>query len=117
VKDDAENKKTTSKTLIGDSGFKAEVTEENKNPKSIEGQRAASLIKRAGSYLCPVGFTYKGFAVVHFFEKQAVEGPEYSMACQTEVKEVNEGHADIGWKSLRSALMNAYGRSDPRNRQ
>jgi hypothetical protein len=110
---------TKKKVLLGDTGNRAEVFEEDKSTKSVDAVHAKELLNRAGTLHKPLGAKYLGYAIVHYYETENALMPSqktYFVACHTDVAKVNEGHADIGWKQLKSALMKSYGRDDPKTR-
>ena len=92
---------------IGNSGNKATVTEESRATDTVEAKHLKSLVARAGKQLCPLGADYLGSATVHYYAKEGLEGPIYFVGCQADVKKVAEGHADLGWKQLKSVGHNA----------
>lgn len=102
--------------FIGDTGNTAMVTEEEKSTRTLPAQAAQRHMAQAGEVFCPFGFTYMGSATVHYYSKviDGGENPEFSHACQVNLGNTIEGHADLGWKSLQAALMKAYGREEPR---
>lgn len=112
-----ETNETKKDVYIGDTGNKAEVEEETRNPTTLGARHSMDLIKRAAELHLPLGATYVGSAVVHYYEKETLTGqPQYFVACHCDVKKVVEQHADLGWKQLKSSLMRAYGRNDPKTR-
>lgn len=103
---------------LGEGGSTAEVVEEDKNPRTLNAQYAQTLIGQAGKLMAPIGIDHIGSATVHYYAKKidSGEAPVYVVVCQTDVRRVNEGHADLGWKSLKNALMKAFGRPEPKMR-
>jgi hypothetical protein len=79
---------------------------------------AASLIEEAGKLLEEAsGQEYIGSAVVHFYRtKQSLITTQktYAMGCQVLLSQVEEGHADLGHKTLQKRMMEAYGRNAPK---
>lgn len=111
-------KENTKKVLIGDTGNKAEVSEEERDASSLDAQHAKALITQAGKLFAPIGSIYLGSATCHYYESSpGTFQRQFFVACQTDVSLVEEGHADLGWKQLKSALMSAYGRKEPKNRE
>lgn len=105
------------KVVLGeDPRARAEMSEETKNPNSIEARYGQSLMLQAGKLFEPLGSRYLGSATVHFYEKPTLSGADIFFACQCNVEKVAENIADLGWKSLRSALMKACGRKEPKAR-
>jgi hypothetical protein len=102
--------------FIGNTGHTAEVTEEDRDTTTEEAKHVKKLVARAGKMLCPMGSEYLGSGAVHYYSKAGVSGPQYFIACQTDINKVVEGHADMGWKQLKSAFMKAYGRTEPKVR-
>lgn len=102
---------------VGETGNKAEVTEETRNAQSLDAQYARSLVAQAGKMFTPLGSIYLGSACVHYYESApTMMNRQYFTACQTDVSVVEEQHADLGWKNLKSALMKAFGRKEPKTR-
>lgn len=106
------------KVFIGDSGTKAEVSEVDRDPNNTSAHYTRDLMRKAGDFQAPIGSKYLGSAVVHYYSKDGMdeESKSYFSVCQCDVRKVDEGHADMGWKMLKSALMKAYGRSEPSSR-
>ena len=109
------SEETKKEVFIGDSGNTAEVTEEFKSAQTLEAKYAKELLMKAGIVHQPDETKYLGSCAIHYYKKDGLAGiPQYFVACQTDVAEVSEGHADIGWKQLRSAMMKSYGREEPK---
>lgn len=96
---------------------RAEVIEEDRETQSEDARHAMALINSAGDVFKPIGSKHLGTAVIHYYSmgEDGLE-PKYFVVCQTSVGNVTEHHADLGWKQLRSSLMKAYGRSEPKTR-
>lgn len=104
------------KVFIGETGNKAEVTEENRDPKSEEATYGKVLMREAGRLHRPIGYDHVGSAAIHYYEKKGLLGPEVIHVCQTDVRNVEEYHADLGWKALQTAFRQSYGRAEPKER-
>lgn len=93
---------------------KAEVTRET---LSKEDARAAEINARArdlAKIVCPVGFEYAGQATVYLFSNEADKNrPVFVFVNQVMLSNVPEGQADVAFKELKKAMMNAYGRETP----
>jgi redox-regulated HSP33 family molecular chaperone len=108
---------TKKKLVLGDDPrARTDVTEETKNPHSLEAKHAQELMARAGEMFKADGAKYLGSATVHYYEKPTLHGTDIMFACQCNVEKVAENIADLGWKSLRGALMKAVGRKEPKTR-
>lgn len=99
-----------------DGQHKAEITEEDKNPRSEEANRGKQLMEEAAKLFCPIGAKYTGAASVFYYTHPSLtEGSEqFSYACLVDVKQASEQVCDIGWKGLRTALMKCFGREVPK---
>lgn len=97
-------------------GHRATVTEETINAHSFEAKHAQELIGKAGKFMAPLNAHYMGSAVVHYYQVDQIDGMDQLFLCQCNVKEITEVVADLGWKQLRSALMKALGRAEPKTR-
>lgn len=104
------------KVFVGNTGNKAEVTEEDKPANSEMGDALRRIVGEAGQLMVPIGFDYIGSATVFYYKKDGLVGPEFVTACSTDVKKVEEQFADMGWKNLKAALMKAFRRAEPRTR-
>jgi hypothetical protein len=104
--------------FVGDTGNRAEVSVEHRDTQTVDAHYTKDLLKKAGKIGLPIGAKYLGSAVIHYYERAGISRAErtYLVACQTNVAKVEEHHADIGWKQLKSALMDAYGRPEPKVR-
>lgn len=109
---------TKKNVFVGDGGTKAQVFEEQRSTKSLEGNYAKVLVRQAGELHKPIGTKYLGSGVVHYYEKDGLTTNEknYFVVCQTDVAAINEGHCDVGWKQLKAAFMQSYGREEPKTR-
>ncbi len=100
------------KVFVGNTGNRAEVTEEDKNAQSEMGEALRRIVGEAGRMMIPIGFDYAGSASVFYYKKDGLLGPEFVTACSTDVAKVEEQLADLGHKNLRTALMKAFGRTE-----
>lgn len=111
------DKEKIKRVLVGESGNIAEITEEDRSPDTEDAKHSRSLMEHAARQYCPLGADYLGFAVVFYYSKTSLpSNPQFFTACQTSVVNVPEQFADVGHKQLRTALMSAYGRSQPKRR-
>lgn len=97
---------------------KAEITEQEQNANSEIAIHAQGLLKTAGKVLSPEGSTYLGSAVIHYYSKEVIATNPYFF-CVIQLgglSKVEEQHADLGWKQLKSAFMQAYGREESKAR-
>lgn len=113
-----EEKEVKKNVFVGDDGIKATVFEEDKSARSLGAKYTKDLMEKAGQFHCPDGAAYLGSAVIHYYARQGLgaNDKEYFVTCQTDVSRVSEGHADIGWKQLKSAFLKSFGRSEPKSR-
>lgn len=110
-------KDETKQVFVGNTGNTAEVTEEFRPAQTELSQHGRDLVRKAGELHCPTGAKLIGAAAVFYYSDQSfVLRPQFFSACQTDVGDVVENHADLGWKALQSALMKSYGRNDPKRR-
>lgn len=107
---------TKKKVLLGDTGNRADVVEEDRNAYSPGAQHSKQLVGNAGKLHTPLGADYIGSAVVHYYKKDGLTGPMFMVVCQADVTHVLEHHADLGWKQLRACLQKAFGRPEPKMR-
>lgn len=78
-------------------------------------QSAEDLIKRAGTSITMLDQEYLGSAVVHFYRHKDQFVRLFATAQQViGMEQVQEGHADAGFKELQRTMMGAYGRTPPR---
>lgn len=104
------------KVFVGDEGQRATVEEEDRDVAAPIAIHTKNLVAQAGAMQTPTGAEYLGSAVVHYYSKKELFADNFFVACQVDVKKVAEGHADVGWKQLKSAFMKAYGRAEPKMR-
>ena len=114
-----QSKEESKEVFVGNTGNTAEVIEESRSPRTEHAKASRDLVRRAGEMHCPVGATYLGSASIHYFSIEGMTSmqPQFFVACQVDVGKVVEGHADIGWKQLQKALMQSYGRNEPKRRK
>jgi hypothetical protein len=113
-----DEKEHNKKVFYGNDGVRATVIEEDRDPRTEESLQAKTLLRNAARLHQPLGSDYLGSAVVHYFSKPGLMESDktYFFVCGTSVTEIEEGVADLGWKTLRTALMKAYGREEPKTR-
>lgn len=93
---------------------------ENRETRTIEqgpDAEAASLIEKAGGIVQPPGLVLVGSAALFYYKHAFTLEPTYSVAQLLSLQAVEEGFADYGWKELRKAMMNQYGREAPKRRR
>lgn len=76
-------------------------------------------LKHAGTLLAPHGCHYLGSAAIHYYEEDTGDpaNPVFKTVVQSVLDNVHEGLADFGHKRLQEAMMDSYGRKQPRIRQ
>jgi hypothetical protein len=110
-----EAKDETKQVLVGETGNVAEVTVEHRSAYSELSQAARGYIRQAGELHKPIDAELIGFGVVFFYSKEDfVLRPQFFCASQTDIGEVHEQHASVGWKELGSTFQKAYGRAEPK---
>jgi hypothetical protein len=72
-------------------------------------------IRLAGANLAPWGLDYKASAVVHYYQQPGTTNFAF-IEQLVGISSIPEGQADVGHKTLRKALMKAYGREDVRRK-
>lgn len=71
-------------------------------------------LKLAGKHMTPWDSEYLGSATVHFYKSRIIEHTFDFAHQMVGMNMIQEGQADLGLKTLRTAMMAVYGKEDKR---
>lgn len=96
---------------------KADVSREKIESYEIRFKEIKEKMVEVAKLLQPLGFEYAGLAAVFLFEdtqNKYSANHNYVFCSQTLLEDVPEGQADVAFKELKKAMMEAYGREEPK---